>query len=51
MLRDQTFTSRNGMGRMDRAEREKLKEKLYSHCPEIKQLGLSTIVLGRGRHY
>gem|GEM_PF-858243 len=39
------------MGRMDRAEREKLKEKLHRHCPEIKQLGLNTIVLGRGKQY
>ncbi len=36
---------------MERAEREKLKEKLHKLCPEIKQLGLNTIVLGREKHY
>lgn len=36
---------------MSGQDKDGLKAKIYELCPEIEQLGLYTIVIGKGRRY
>ena len=36
---------------MTKLDTDEVKGKLYELCPEIEQLGLYTLVLGKGGHY
>jgi len=36
---------------MSGQDKDGLKAKIYALCPEIEQLGLYTIVIGKGRRY
>ncbi len=42
---------KDGKDRMQNGDKKRLLRRLYEECPEIEELGLFTIVIGKNRRY